>query len=293
MSAIRPRSRLGLAGAALLAAGLWSATHLPAQAALPAGQAVAVAAGASGAGHQPPATVNYPVSGPVSRRYSLNVDDIRHQPMQRILELVRPELLQFFDLYLYVNKAPQGYSAQHMYIFERLPNGNFYPRFRWRISTGREQQERYFTSTPTGIYKLDPDRFFTYYESKVWDGVPMPFAMFLDYAYNNGKRLSGIAIHGTSSHSRLGTRASGGCIRLAVANAQLLFNAIRDHFTGMVPKFAWNDIEGRTSKSGEIRFDEEGNPVMERGFRVLVIIDDIRDIPGEAYSEHSARSPAP
>ena len=252
-----------------------------------------MAAGTPEARRPPLVQVRYTDSASVPRSYSLSLDEIRHRPMQRILELVRPELFPYFDLYVYINKAPQGYSAQHMYIFERLPNGNFYPRFRWRISTGREQQERYFTSTPTGIYKLDPDRFFTYYKSKVWDGVPMPFAMFLDYAYNDGKRLSGVAIHGTNSRSRLGTRASGGCIRLSIENAQLLFNAIQEHFTGMVPKFVWNDFEGRTSKIGEIRRDEGGDPIMERGFRVLVIIDDIRDVPGEIYSENSALSPAP
>lgn len=179
-------------------------------------------------------------------------------------------------------------SAQHMYIFERLPNGNFHLRRRWPASTGREQQEKYFTTTPTGVYKLDPDRFFRRHISKVWDGVPMPYAMFLDYAYNNGHRLSGIAIHGTNSHGHLGSRASGGCIRLAMEHARKLFYVIQDYYTGAVPKFAWDDIEGHTSRTGELRFDEEGNVVMEHGYRVLLIVDNVADLPESAA--HSSRA---
>jgi hypothetical protein len=211
-------------------------------------------------------------SAPPPRIMAVSTDVTHHRPLQRVQQLVRPELYPFFDLYLYVNKAPQGASAQHMYIFERLPNGSFQLRYRWPTSTGRERSERYFTTTPTGIFKLDPGRFYTYYESKVWDGVPMPFAMFLDSGYSGG-RSSGIAIHGTNSQRSLGNRASGGCIRLALPNARMLFGLIRSRYSGPVPKFAWEGDQ--TSRTGRVRTNGEGKIVLENGYRVLLIIDNV------------------
>ncbi len=204
----------------------------------------------------------------------VDVAVIRHRPLQRIKQLVRNELYPYFDLYLYVNKAAQGPSAQQMFVYERLPNGDFQLRYRWLSSTGRERQERYYTTTPTGIYKLDPARFFPYYESREWEGVPMYNAMFLDFGYN--KRLSGIAIHGTNARRNLGRRASGGCVRLDRGNARMLYNLIRSRYAGAVPKFAWDPSRGHTSKTGIIRRGNKGKPVMERGYRVLLIIDHVK-----------------
>lgn len=218
--------------------------------------------------------VKHTASMPLPRTLPLSVTTIRSRPLQRIHQLVHPELYPHFDLYLYVNKAAQGLSAQHMYIFERLPNGDFNLKFRWLTSTGRERQERYFTTTPTGIYKLDAGRFYRHYASRVWDGVPMPFAMFLDFGYASG-RVSGIAIHGTNSRRNLGRRASGGCIRLAMENARFLFYLIKTQYGGRVPKFAWNSSRGHTSRAGVVRRDQSGKPVTEWGYRVLLIVDNI------------------
>ncbi|MFP3944033.1 MAG: L,D-transpeptidase [Alphaproteobacteria bacterium] len=268
--------------ALVLAAGVWAAPQ-----AVPAAMAEPAAGPAAGTA-APPALRAAPAmpesdrgSAPLPRIWSVPSDAFRHLPLQRIHRLVRPELFDYFDLFLYVNKAARGASAQHMYIYERLPNGKFVLRHRWLTSTGRELQERYFTTTPTGIYKLDADRFHEYWESRAWDGVPMPWTMFVDFAYDSG-RMSGIAIHGTNSLSRLGSRASGGCIRLAMKNARLLFNVIQSYFAGAVPEFAWDDLRGHTSRTGELRRDEDGDLVMENGYRVLLIVDNVNGIPRHA-----------
>lgn len=257
---------------ALMIAGAWIGAQASAVAATPPVWSVA----AAGTPARPALTeVAHRTAAPMPRAYPVSVDVIRHRPMQRLQQLVRPELLPHFDLYLYVNKAPQGASAQHMFIFERLPNGNFHLRYTWPTSTGRERPERYFTTTPTGIYKLDPARFYTYYESRVWDGVPMPYAMFVDFAYGGG-RMSGIAVHGTNSQRSLGARASGGCIRLAQVNAKMLFGLIQSRYAGPVPKFAWDQVRGHTSRTGQVRRSESGKLVMEHGYRVLLIVDNVQ-----------------
>ncbi|MFP3944032.1 MAG: L,D-transpeptidase [Alphaproteobacteria bacterium] len=210
---------------------------------------------------------------PVPRTFPVDPGVLRFRPLHRIRQLVRDELYQHFDLYLYVNKAPKGVWAQQMFVYERQEDGGFRQLFRWRTSTGREKNERYFTTTPVGIFKLDPNRFRKMYHSVQWGGVAMPFAMFLDFSYSS--RKSGIAIHGTrgSSERRLGRRASGGCIRLAVNNARMLFYLIQTSYEGMVPKFAFDRERGHTSKTGELVHDENGDPVMENGYRVLLIVD--------------------
>lgn len=210
---------------------------------------------------------------PVPRTLPVNPGVLRFRPLHRIKQMVRAELFAYFDLYLYVNKAPKGVWAQRMFVFERQPNGRFRQLFRWLSSTGREKNERYFTTTPVGIFKLDPGRMRTMYYSVQWGGVAMPFAMFLDFSY--ASRKSGIAIHGTSgrTENRLGRRASGGCIRLAEDNARMLYYLIRTNYAGMVPEFAFDRNRGHTSKIGELLRDENGNVVMKPGYRVLLIVD--------------------
>lgn len=192
---------------------------------------------------------------------------LRVRQLHRIRQMVREELFQHFDLYLYINKAPGGVGAQHLFVYERQPDGEFRQMFRWLGSTGRERQERYFTTTPVGVFKLDPQRMREMYYSVQWDGVAMPYAMFIDFDY--GSRKSGIAIHGTRGRTEdyLGRRASGGCIRLSVNNARVLYYLIRTNYAGMVPEFAFDRERGHTSKTGELL------PVMKPGYRVLLIVD--------------------
>lgn len=210
---------------------------------------------------------------PIPRTLPVNPGVLRFRPLQRIRQMVREELYPHFDLYLYVNKAPKGVWAQKMFIFERTPDGEFRQLFRWLASTGRERNERYFTTTPVGVFKLDPGRFREMYYSVQWGGVAMPFAMFIDFSY--ASRKSGIAIHGTRgrTENHLGRRASGGCIRLSVDNARMLYYLIRTNYAGMVPKFAYDRDRGHTSKTGQFSRDEDGTVIMEPGYRVLLIVD--------------------
>jgi len=86
-------------------------------------------------------------------------------------------------------------------------------RFAWEVSTAREGKE-----TPRGTYGaywLSRDHY-----SSLYDGAPMPFAIFFDGDY---------AIHGTELESELGSPASAGCVRLSKENAQILFDLVEKH----------------------------------------------------------------
>ncbi len=81
-------------------------------------------------------------------------------------------------------------------------------QYDWLVSTGGAGYE-----TPSGTYhpfRLEKEHF-----SEEWDNAPMPYSMFF-----TGQ---GHAIHGSTHINRLGTRASHGCVRLAPANAAVLF----------------------------------------------------------------------
>jgi hypothetical protein len=82
------------------------------------------------------------------------------------------------------------------------------PRWTWRVSTGRRGYP-----TPTGTFqafRMEEDHY-----SKEWDDAPMPHSIFFT--------KKGHAIHGYYDTRRLGTPASGGCVRLNPNNARQLF----------------------------------------------------------------------
>lgn len=81
---------------------------------------------------------------------------------------------------------------------------------RWPISSARPGKV-----TPTGTYS--PKRMHRQWTSTIY-GSSMPYSIFFKGPY---------AIHGTNAVSRLGTRASAGCIRLHTANAKRLFDLTR------------------------------------------------------------------
>ncbi len=61
-----------------------------------------------------------------------------------------------------------------------------------------------------------------HYSSK-YHNSPMPHSIFF---------RGGYAIHGTNAVSRLGRRASHGCVRLHRANARRLYNLVRKYGKG-------------------------------------------------------------
>ena len=82
----------------------------------------------------------------------------------------------------------------------------------WKISTGLGGGPK------TGIYR--PERLERKWFSRKYGMSPMPHSIFFHEGY---------AIHGTIYISRLGKRASHGCVRLHPTNATTLFNLVRSH----------------------------------------------------------------
>jgi len=185
--------------------------------------------------------------------------------------VVPSALFGYFDLYLYVSKAAAGPWAQHMYVFRRTGGDGLQFEQSFPVSTGREMQEKYFTSTPAGLFELDPGRFDRVHFSHRWHNAPMPWAMFLDYTIRS--RPTGIALHSATGHlAELGHRASGGCVRMPPEKAEELFERIQSAESGLVPVFAMNGTT--TDKTGRIALDADGAPMVVQGYKVLLIIED-------------------
>jgi lipoprotein-anchoring transpeptidase ErfK/SrfK len=221
---------------------------------------------------------------------ALEGDDLPVTPEARMTSMIPAHLYPYFDLYLYVNKAESGLWAQQMFIYEKAAAGSVLavstrqepaPRFdlkhRWLVSTGRNNKEKPWTITPPGLFQLDPKRLFPRAYSSQFD-VPMPFAMFFDYAYRH--RKSGYAIHGVipKYENLLGQRASAGCIRLHIPLAEKLFRSIKPGLRGDTPIFPFDKKVGLTFRDGRVKRDAQGNVILRKGYRVLLIID---DNPGE------------
>jgi len=86
----------------------------------------------------------------------------------------------------------------------------------WPVSTGRGAY-----NTPGGVFR--PQRLERRWYSRKYYNSPMPHAIFFNGGY---------AIHGTMEVSKLGRRASHGCIRLHPENAAQLFQIVRDNGAG-------------------------------------------------------------
>lgn len=188
------------------------------------------------------------------------------------------EMMKNFDLFLYISKADRGPLSQRLYVFEKERSGALKLLHDWAASTGRERREisprgeRTFTTTPAGYYELDPDRMYRSYRSHNWDGN-MPHAMFFNWVREG--LLTGIAIHAATGRDigKLGERASAGCVHLAPRNAAILFNLIRKHYRGPVPRFAY-DMDSQTmSNQGKFMHDSAGHLKMADGYRVLIRIE--------------------
>jgi lipoprotein-anchoring transpeptidase ErfK/SrfK len=82
--------------------------------------------------------------------------------------------------------------------------------YSWRVSTGRAGW-----ITPPGVYH--PQFMAVHWYSRVFNNAPMPHSIFYSGPF---------AIHGTTDVGRLGRPASHGCIRLAPANAAVLFGLV-------------------------------------------------------------------
>lgn len=212
--------------------------------------------------------------------HELDDDLVRRESVaeRRMLATVPDEIEPYFDLFMYVSKSTRGPLAQRMFVFQRDADGKLIAYADWRVSTGREkielnQERKVRTTTPEGIFVLDPKRFYRRHWSKNWDNAPMHHAMFYDLM-NNG-RVSGLAIHaaaGQDKIKRLGKRDSAGCIRLSPKNAKELFYKIRNTTQGRVPVLEVNE-RGSTDRWGRIQHDEAGTMMMQDGYRAVLFVE--------------------
>ncbi|HXC54466.1 MAG TPA: L,D-transpeptidase [Rhizomicrobium sp.] len=276
---LRLRELAGVAGAAMLAMGV--------VAALPALQSLRVTFRPERAtdtlrlaSNQASAALHFAMGGsPASTPPQLQpaIPDpalaLQADAANRLRAKIPAELYSYFDVYLYVSKAAAGSLAQHLYMFHKdAANGLVFEQS-FPVSTGRERHERYFTSTPDGLFELDPNRFERVHYSHTWHGAAMPFAMFLDATIHG--RQTGVALHSASVHvAELGSRASGGCVRLPPEKAAELFQRFQAEEHGMVPIFAYDAAHRRTSGDGMVLRDAGGRPLLTPGYRVLLFIED-------------------
>ena len=202
-------------------------------------------------------------------------------PNSRLARL-NPSLLQHYDLILFVNKSNSGPYAQRLIWFKPTSEDRSQPWEAdkiWKVSTGREkQEEKAFTTTPAGIFNLHPTRQFKDYKSRFYEGAAMPYSVFLDHRRIYAEAY-GIAFHAAPSgaHHRLGSRASGGCIRLHYDHAKELFTTLRRDYRGRVPLMEMSS-SGSWNKVGQMAYDERGLPVLVNGLTALVIIAESANI---------------
>lgn len=164
-----------------------------------------------------------------------------------------PDDVQRARLVIVINKAPVGPTAQQMRVYL---DGKL--EYEWLTSTGREQVEKaksgrvYRTTTPIGYFRptvLEENHF-----SNTWK-ANMPHSVFF---------VGGVAIHASSLVEKLGTRASGGCVRLAPENAAILYNMIQT--IGMREVLTFD-------RQGNIVLDQDGKPVMSQNWDTLIIVE--------------------
>ena len=88
-------------------------------------------------------------------------------------------------------------------------------RYTWPISSVIDG------GPPSGSFR--PERLERMWHSRKYDWSPMPHAIFFHHGY---------AIHGTYYISRLGRRASHGCVRLHPTHAAMLFDLVQSRGRG-------------------------------------------------------------
>ena len=173
-----------------------------------------------------------------------------------------------FRYVIVVNKATTGLEAQTVKVFEygQLINTQ-------KVSTGRDGFERKgqnhskrdsWTVTPTGYYtpsfisRLHKSTAYGGRWSWLKGGTKMPFAIFF-----NG----GIALHERpdGTQGQLGSKASGGCIRLPKGFAEDLFMRVQETSGSRNPRF---------TVTGQAMFDEVGNQMYAKntGYSTLVVV---------------------
>ena len=171
-----------------------------------------------------------------------------------------------FENVVVINKADRGPTHQTLRLYVQ---GEL--KLVTKTSTGREQFEKggprseiskvhqptrdYFSTTPTGYYT--PQTLDIRHKSELWGSI-MPYAVFFS---------GGIAVHQApvGTEGKLGTRASGGCVRISEQAAQVVFKTIQASGSDLVPKF---------SRDGKPFRRWNGDFERELAYRTLVIVEE-------------------
>jgi hypothetical protein len=198
---------------------------------------------------------------------------------QHFTDSLSEELYDNFQLFLYVSKAETGPWAQHLFVFQKQPDGSLAFLDNWPVSTGRERVEYNSAGdelpsfTPQGYYELDPKRMFVDYTSAQW-GEPMPYSMF--FQWKKDGKLTGLAIHAATDDevAQLGSRASAGCVRLPPQAARDLFNLVQTRYRGAVPKFETDPRTLTIDNNGALLHKRDGSFELADGYKVLVYVED-------------------
>ncbi len=186
-----------------------------------------------------------------------------------VADILDPKVLEEYQLVIFINKAGEGRTAQHAFLFE-AGNGDLSYLDTWLVSTGREQQEKSpkgaskFTTTPQGTFMFDLAHFSRLHKSNAWE-ADMPWAMFL--RTRNGGPTTGIALHAALDKyvHNLGQRASAGCIRLLPSNAEKLYKLLQTKYAGSVRAITPSGVGARLG----------GSTV--KGARAIVIVEDLNE----------------
>lgn len=170
-----------------------------------------------------------------------------------------------FTNVIVINKANEGSDRQTLRVYTNGKLTEF-----TRISSGRENFEKgcakgqdpkkdhcshraYWSQTPTGYF--DVDELVENYFSNLWE-TWMPYAVFFE---------AGIATHQApgGTEANLGSRASGGCVRLHPSMAPVVYARVKNAGKGLVPKF---------SRAGEVLKTAQGDIIRWQGYKTLVIV---------------------
>lgn len=132
-----------------------------------------------------------------------------------------------------------------------------------KVSTGKETsvttpgKVTYTATTPPGEFRIT--RRVRNHKSKKWDGVPMNFAQFF-----NG----GIAFHATNGpkyEAKLGSRDSGGCVRLHPTEAEMLWELVETTGVSEVKVIVYDSSYQKHPLQPKISYDyDEPQPIFGR-----------------------------
>lgn len=136
------------------------------------------------------------------------------------------EAIRNHRLVIAVNKSKKGPGAQTLRMFE-----NGVEILTTKVSTGKEERVKsssgrvYISTTPKGFFR--PTKVYRDYLSYTWN-APMPNAVFF---------IGGIALHATtqSHYKELGSRASGGCVRLTQEISKEIREKVMETGKGTAP----------------------------------------------------------